>query len=234
MAGFIESLKATMENLSNKMNASQEELQKRASVFNDPIAEKIEWTPLKRGGASVYTYILKEENGRLIFSSSIWMKITASIFTIVGLFILLITITSKGYESFMMFGIISFIFIGIGAWLLYYYSIPIIFDNIAGYHYRGKIRTNFNFISNDKFIEIKSIHAVQVISEYVRGNKTSFYSYEINLVLNDLRRINVIDHGNLDMIKKDAKLIGDYLSIPVWELSENQNGKNLFETIIQG
>jgi hypothetical protein len=55
------------------------------------------------------------------------------------------------------------------------------------------------------------------LCEYVTGNKSSYYSYELNLVLDDGRRINVIDHGNLDRLRSDAQPLSRFLDKPVWD-----------------
>ena len=58
---------------------------------------------------------------------------------------------------------------------------------------------------------------MQLVSEYCRGNKSSFYSYELNLVLANGRRINVVDHGNIESLQKDARTLAAFLDIPVWD-----------------
>ena len=51
----------------------------------------------------------------------------------------------------------------------------------------------------------------------MRGNKNSYYSYELNLVCTNGERINIVDHGALHAIREDALILADYLSIPVWD-----------------
>jgi hypothetical protein len=51
----------------------------------------------------------------------------------------------------------------------------------------------------------------------VTGNKNSYYSYELNLVLDDGSRINVVDHGNLDRLRSDAQTLSRFLDKPVWD-----------------
>jgi hypothetical protein len=55
-----------------------------------------------------------------------------------------------------------------------------------------------------------------VIAERVSGNKSSYLSYELNLVLSDGRRINVIDHGDKIKILVDAHDLAEFLDIPIW------------------
>ena len=46
-------------------------------------------------------------------------------------------------------------------------------------------------------------------------SKENIICYELNIVLKDLKRINVIPHGTLYAINEDAGLITEYLKIPV-------------------
>jgi hypothetical protein len=64
---------------------------------------------------------------------------------------------------------------------------------------------------------LEDIHAIQLLSEYVRRSKSSYYSYELNLVLNDGKRLIVVDHGNLTRLQEDAKKLLEFLGKPVWD-----------------
>ena len=68
-----------------------------------------------------------------------------------------------------------------------------------------------------KSFDLKHAEAIQLIREYVRGNKSSYYSYELNLICSDGNRINIVDHGALRKLREDAALLAEYLSIPVWD-----------------
>ena len=64
---------------------------------------------------------------------------------------------------------------------------------------------------------MENIRAIQLIREYVRGNRNSYYSYELNLVCSSGDRINIVDHGSLRAIREDAEILANYLSLPVWD-----------------
>ena len=51
----------------------------------------------------------------------------------------------------------------------------------------------------------------------MRGNKSAYYSYEMNLVLNDGKRLNVVDHGNQAKLREDAQTLATFLNVPVWD-----------------
>ena len=67
------------------------------------------------------------------------------------------------------------------------------------------------------FAGLEDIHALQLISEYCRGSKRSYYSYELNLVLRNGRRINVMDHGDSEKLREDAKTLSQFLEKPLWD-----------------
>ena len=69
----------------------------------------------------------------------------------------------------------------------------------------------------DLFTPINDIHALQIIPEYIRSDKNSYYSYELNLIFRDGSRENVIDHGNLDCIREDAKKVSQFINRPIWD-----------------
>ena len=72
----------------------------------------------------------------------------------------------------------------------------------------------------DSSAPLSSIHALQLLSEFVSGSKSSYHSYELNLVLNDGSRINVVDHGNLDRLRSDANTLSRFLDKPIWDATQ--------------
>jgi hypothetical protein len=66
---------------------------------------------------------------------------------------------------------------------------------------------------------IDSIHAIQLIAKIIRG-KNSYYCYELNLILKNAERINIISHSNKKRIRADAKTLSEFLAIPVWDAIE--------------
>ncbi|MGD9320846.1 MAG: hypothetical protein PVH99_12810, partial [Desulfobacteraceae bacterium] len=49
------------------------------------------------------------------------------------------------------------------------------------------------------------------------GSKRSYYSYELNLVLRDSKRTNVMDHGDYEKLREDAQTLSQFLEKPVWD-----------------
>jgi hypothetical protein len=197
------------------------------SQFNDPLAMQTEWTPAKGGGANFKTHNLVEVNfNHIEFRSSVGAKIFYLIFLVAGLGIMIgftasnISAGNVALNIETLFPIVfGLIFAGLGGTLLYFGTSPIVFDKGLRKFWKGRKspREVFDESEIKKFASFENIHAIQLISEYVRSNKSSYYSYELNLVLKDGSRINVIDHGNKNKIRENAAALSAFLEKQVWD-----------------
>ena len=99
-----------------------------------------------------------------------------------------------------------------------YYTKPIIFDRQNGYFYTGKPKMLYGLIdpTDKSVIPLSSIRTLQIIPEKVSTRNSNFLSYEINLVLDNKKRINIVDYSDLSKIQADSKLLWEYLWVPVW------------------
>lgn len=197
------------------------------SRFNDPIAMQTQWTPAKRGGTNFRTHKLVEVDiNRLEFKASVGAKIYCSIFLFVGIAIMIIFFVVEiasgifTLDPEMIFPLVmGLVFAVVGGGLFYYVTTPIVFDKYKGSFWRG--RKGPDDVSDRRelkhYTELENIHALQLLSEYCSGNKSSYYSYELNLVLKDGSRINVIDHGNQKKLREDAQTLSGFLGKPLWD-----------------
>ena len=221
----LEMFKEIASNL--KKLVSRETVAVDPSKFGDPIAEATKWSPLKKGGASFCTHKLIDKGlQRMEFCASIGMKLFAGIFFIIGLgsfvgfFVHLASAETIGLNADTiitpLFGIV---FTGAGACMFYFMARPGVFDKNSGYFWKGWKGPNqvVNKAAIKDLVELEQIHGLQLISEYCSGNKSSYYSYELNLVLENGERVNVIDHGGLEKIRADAARLSDFLGKPVWD-----------------
>lgn len=199
------------------------------AVFDDPVALKTEWCPAKGGGANFRTHALRlTPEGRAAFRPTAGYLVFCGLFLCVGLAIdIAVTVATLkagnsllSVEWLMPVGIGS-VFAVVGGCLIAFGAQPVVFDKQAGSVWRGwrDPRQDFEHGSEKSGIlcALDDVHAIQIVSEYVRGNKSSYTSYELNLVRVDGTRINVVDHGSIDQIRKDAAALGEYLEAPVWD-----------------
>ncbi len=198
------------------------------AVFNDPLAIATDWGPAKSGGTNFKTHkLVPGFPDKMEFKAGLGAKLFYLIFMGVGaaalIFFLIPTIQKGAFglnpDTLVPAGI-TVIFGGIGVLLHYFGTAPIVFDKNRGYFWKGRKDPQrvFDKKTLKHYCELHEIHAIQLISEYIRGDKSSYYSYELNLVLkDDGRRLNVIDHGSGDVIREDAKILGDFLGVAVWD-----------------
>ena len=197
------------------------------SMFGDPVAEQTNWMPAKRGGANFRTRkLVMVTPNRIEFRASLAAKIFFGCFLFGGMgFAVGVSIShySTGIFPFNPDTLVPLIagigFAIVGGFLLYFGTAPVVFDKSRGFFWKGRKARDGVFDSNSQehFAGLEDIHALQLISEYCRGSKRSYYSYELNLVLRNGRRINVMDHGDSKKLREDAKTLSQFLEKPVWD-----------------
>ena len=197
------------------------------SRLGDPVASKTAWTPAKGGGSNFRTQrLVKVSSYRIEFRASIEAKIFYAIFLLAGLG-MIIGISylnfSKGTFSFnpntIMPLVMGAVFSAIGGLMLYFGTIPMVFDKMRGCFWKGFQPPNemVDKTALKHYSEFSRIYALQIISELCRDKNSSYYSYELNLVLDDGQRINITDHGNLQKLREDAKTLSEFLGKPLWD-----------------
>ena len=178
------------------------------SAFGNEVAFKTSWEPLVGGGTNFCTH-RAEKNASLmgdiiVFKTAIQAYLFAISFVATGA---MFAIASAAGEFEDKIGLMGLCFLAFGCW--YLWSLrqkESIFDRYSSELTQGK-----------KSFDLKNAEAIQLIREYVRGNESSYYSYELNLICSDGSRINIVDHGALRKLREDAALLAEYLSIPVWD-----------------
>jgi hypothetical protein len=117
-------------------------------------------------------------------------------------------------------GAAGLLFGGIGAALLWSGTEPIVFDRSQGLFWKGRSPTGHGAGVR---VELASIHAVQLVSEYCSGHRREdesrhgFNSYELNLVLKDGQRVNVVDHGDLPRLRDEGFALARFLGVWLWD-----------------
>ena len=67
-------------------------------------------------------------------------------------------------------------------------------------------------------VSFAHIHSMQLLDEEVREHREPmFWSYELNLVLCNGKRINLIDYGNQREIRWDAGDLSQMIDVPNWD-----------------
>ena len=190
--------------------------------FNDPLAAQVEWGPLKGGGTNIRTHKLVADGlQQMRFVATVGAWIFYTIFLLVGLGLMIaMSISSTSFKIETMVAIlIGLVFALIGGGLLYFGTRPIVFDKQSGFFWKGYKAPDqvFDKRALKHCTELANIHALQIVSESCRSKNGSYYSYELNLVLKDGTRMNVVDHGNLKKLREDTAALAQFLGNPVWD-----------------
>ena len=177
-------------------------------AFGNEIAFKTSWEPLVGGGTNFCTHRVQKnaslDGDIFVFKTTIQAYLFAISFVALGAMFAISSAAGKAPDQFALIGLGILAF---GCWYLW--------------SLRQK-ESRFDRYSNEltrgtKSFDLKNAEAIQLIREYVRGNESSYYSYELNLICSDGSRINIVDHGALRKLREDAALLAEYLSIPVWD-----------------
>ena len=201
------------------------------STLEDPLALRTNWGPAKGGGASFGTHKLvavdsfrlefRPSGGALVFYCAF---LVAGVAALVVLSIVGLTGVAGSLEGgeLLVLGIpalVGLVFTAAGAGMLRSGTAPIVFDKRRGAYWRGRVAPHelSNRAGHKETTDLDQIHALQLISERCTSDDSSYYSYELNLVLVDGKRINVVDHGNDTALHDDARVLAAFLEVPVWD-----------------
>ena len=196
------------------------------STLGDPIAMKTDWSPAKGGGSSFCTYKLISINPeRIEFRPSTAAKLFYTLFIVVGISLIISFLFTTLINGFSINGgtivllLVGAVFTMIGGLMFYLNTVCVVFDKQEGLFWKGP-KPPYGVSDNEgskNSVELLNIHALQLVSEYCTGDKSSYYSYELNLVLENGNRINVVDHGNKNKLREDTKILADFLGKPIWD-----------------
>lgn len=214
-----------MLSLFKNLFSNSEEKPFHTEIFRNALAEKVSWQPQKRGGSNFKNFKLVLNGSRsLVYKPTTISYFVSSLF-LIGPFIYFIFFflkdTSSIRDQFLEppFIIIVPIFLGVAIFMGYKMLRPQGFNKQLGYHYKSyKKPTSQREVPDSKYwTKLEDVQAIQIIEERVKTKNSSYRSYELNLVLKDASRINVIDHSKYEQIKEDARVIADFIGIPYWD-----------------
>ncbi len=194
------------------------------SLLGDPLATRIEWSPMVHGGTNIRTHALHEISGHRME-----LRPTLGTWGFVGLFLAIgagafyaaihFRFRGFGFDSpsflLLLFGVPFF---GIGLWALRRMTVRQTFDTREGSWWTGSVPPSEDpsLVRQGRAAALSGIHAVQLVTELVRGNKgKSYISTEINLVFHDGSRRHLVDHGGRS-ISDDAERLARFLGVPLW------------------
>ncbi len=227
---MLDTLAAKLQALREKLTV--EEVPYDPSHLGDDHPMRTGWGPAKGGGASFRTHRLVDAGPRRVeFRATKGALMFYAVFAALGLMAMTLfpaaAFASMGLQwrtlLFLILPVgIGSVFVVVGGAMWYHGSAPIVLDKQRGGYWKGRIAPGeaANRQEIKEHVELDRIHAIQLISEYCRGNDSSYYSYELNLVLDDASRVSVVDHGNLDELRQDGEQLAKFLGRPLWDATE--------------
>lgn len=204
------------------------------NYLTETLKTNIELTPLKHGGSSFRTHILIRVSENIYsYKPSYGTAIFCWIFVSIGLGLLffgvrevIAGINALKFPVFLLVGI-GLIFTSVGAYMFYSFYKPIVFDKSKNIYSKGyeTEKPSENVLKSSQKIKLSEIVALQIIGERIKGDKNTFNSFELNMVLKNGKRKNIIDHGNLKSIINDAQLLSEFLDLPIWHAQSKEINK---------
>jgi len=211
----------------------QREMEKALARFEDPIAKEVGWSPIRGGGASFQTQYLKTlSNNQLkvvktkqgllfnllfmVTGAAVIIGVTANYFNLIG------DQPNMSVGTLLLLLLFGGVFLSVG---LFARGKSLTFDKSQNYCWQGKRspREVMNVETKD-FVHLNRIIGLQILKESVssgssNGKSRSYYSYELNLILDDHERMNVMDHGKLQKIREDGEKLSKYLEVPLFDIT---------------
>lgn len=190
----------------------------RPERFGDPLALKVEWTPLVSGGTSFCAQRLVQVTAtRWEFRVSLESRLFVGFFACfcAGGSALLAVLPSPDGRSatprVAAAALMGVAMVAVAAWLYRWLRRPRVFDLARGSYVNAE---------GDVFA-LAEVRAIQLVNERVgTRRKDRFVSVELNLVTSDAARISVVDHGDRSQIQSDAAILAQILGVPVWDATD--------------
>ena len=186
------------------------------------LKSRVNTFPLNTGGSNFKTHkLVLHSISKVSYRPTIGVILFSLCFLVIGIGALCVTMFNN-FESCIPFWValgFGLIFSLAGSFLFYSMCRPRVFDKTSNNYYKGFSQKNISDLKNSA--RLNEIEALQIIGETIHDNDGSYDSFELNLVLNDASRINVVDHGNLKAIIKDAEYLSEFLDVPIWHASSH-------------
>ncbi|MEW5738325.1 MAG: hypothetical protein AB1938_05330 [Myxococcota bacterium] len=170
------------------------------STLGDPQALATQWSPLRPGGANFTTHALHEVPGGLEYRKNGKLLLFGAVFLVAGL-----AATAVGIIVLLWLLLLGLPFLAIGAYVLWPSRVR--FD--AG---------SRSVTVAGRTVPFGQIIALQLLTERVEGDESADYdSHELNLVLSDGSRINVVDHAGKHVLRDDLQRLRALIGCKAWD-----------------
>lgn len=189
-----------------------------------PDFKNVGWSPVKPGGSNFKTHkLVVIDDEQMEFVGTFGFSLFGFMFLAIGLVPLIFLILGKVTAPSIFLFLFCSIFGLVGANLLYSINRPTIFSKKDRIYWKGRDKpiplfSLFTSKGDHVIVDLENIKAIQFLPERIVDSDSNYTSYEINIVLNNDERINVVDHGSKTAARKDAYILADFLDVPILDL----------------
>lgn len=233
---MLEKLTDKMQQYEQVAREQSDEIERKIRAkFDDPIAQQAQWHHLNKGsGSSSQDRKLTVARERLRIVPTLAGMTIPLLGAAGGLALVWIAldsyfqIVSSGGEpistaAFVFLFVFGILIMG-PAFLVLRSREVLTFDKSAGYFWRGRRKPSADATESSDLFRLDRIAGLQIPPRkhvHFRNNNQdrSFFSYELNMILDDNERINLMDHGDRTDIYSDANKLSEYLGVPVFNAS---------------
>jgi hypothetical protein len=186
----------------------------------DPKALNFSYEPLSDGYSAFVTHKVEVESNKAFLKKKIFYFVFCLLPLLIGLLAFLMIpylfILGKFFYGFLTLFFCPLLVMA-GAGLLMD-NRTIFFNKKSGKYYRKALYVHRIGMRENLEGNISDIISLQLIEKYVSSESGGYNkSYELNLVVNDGKRVNIIDHSNYAEMLLSAKKLAVFLGVPIWK-----------------
>lgn len=191
--------------------------QSRSEQFTDEVAGKTQWSPLRDSGSLRSHRLVRVNTHRYECLPTIEIRGVSLFFIAGGAAAFFLLFRERFTFSTIVLSLGALAIISAGIAMIYLASAPIVFDKTTGLFWKGRRSPDPSISMTDprNCTRLTDVHAVQLISKLQTDNIGVFC--ELNLVMDNGRRIHVLDQRNADMIREYGKTLSRFLEKPLWD-----------------
>jgi hypothetical protein len=193
------------------------------AAFGDPVALKTSWQPANpEAGGSRLARLVEVAPDRLEFRPSALAYAVFGGLSALGLGGVAVGVWLMSDGDFRGAPIAGFSVMPLimGGWILGQMRRHAAFDRREGLCWIAR-KTGVAARDAARSCSRSSIHALQILREWLGGPDQGSLSYELNLVLKDGRRLHLVDHDELQTMRADAARLARFLGCKVWDAGDS-------------
>lgn len=188
------------------------------SATPDP-PEELDWSPLNPGGWAFRTHALRQptpERCELCLLPELARVIRMFTFAapVFGLLVMIFQASGELLWTLLEGLVTTALVLGVALWLRRRLANARVFDRKRGLYWDTREGGSLEQ-APDSSIPLSEIRGLQLLSELVRG-ESKFVAEELNLVLADGRRVNLVDYEGAAELRADARALAQWLEVPLW------------------